>query len=91
MMTQQHEASYCYRQVIDAKRRMDGRDATSQFLCDDADSETWDYTNGGYSPRNDAYRSTQRFVDMWRNLVGTSPQGIFRTRFLFVIDAATAV
>lgn len=54
--------------------------ASSQFVCDDADSETWDAVNGAYSPRNDAYRNAQRFVDMWNHYVGIPPYGEFSRR-----------
>ena len=42
---------------------------SSKFNCDEADSGKWDFTNGAYSPRNDAYRNAQRFVDMWEELI----------------------
>lgn len=64
------------------KNRRDKAAASTSFRCADADSDRFDKTNGAYSPRNDAYRNAQRFYDMWRKLIGTSPHGLFDSRKL---------
>lgn len=46
---------------------------TSKFKCDDAAIIKWDETNGDFSPRNEALRHAQLFVDMWQELVTDVP------------------
>lgn len=60
-------------QVINLGHNTSDEYSTSEFPCDAANKESWDFTNGAYSPRNDAYRNAQRFVDMWKRLTGISP------------------
>jgi pseudolysin/vibriolysin len=60
-------------EVVDLRGRTDERSARSTFRCQDVGSPTFDNTNGAYSPRNDAYRNAQRFVDMWSQHVGVPP------------------
>ena len=60
-------------QVVDYRKKDFSMRPSSKFNCDDADSGKWDFSNGAYSPRNDAYRNAQRFVDMWEKLVGIPP------------------
>lgn len=65
-----------FSQVIDMNNQENyySNETQSNFRCWRARNPNWDDVSktGGYSPRNEAYKFMNDFVDLWMDVIGTS-------------------